>query len=154
MWPNLQFPADLVTLTEEILNRKLHFLYSVKSVSGSILQSISFALLLPFFWCDCHALDFRLSSEYHLKPVTTVSAPTDCWSTNYWSKFCCWRHLILIHNGLVKIWLIMYMTWMAMHSLLYGISWRTVTFASCNTRVVNSFPNHPEEHHSASLNCG
>ena len=28
MWPNLQFPADLVTFTEEILNKKLHFLCS------------------------------------------------------------------------------------------------------------------------------
>ena len=25
MWPNLQFPADLVTFTEEILNGKHHF---------------------------------------------------------------------------------------------------------------------------------
>ena len=25
MWPNPQFPADLVTYTEEILNGKLHF---------------------------------------------------------------------------------------------------------------------------------
>ena len=29
MWPNTQFPADLVTFTEEILNGKLHFLHSV-----------------------------------------------------------------------------------------------------------------------------
>ena len=28
MWPNSQFPADLVTFTEEMLNRKLHFLCS------------------------------------------------------------------------------------------------------------------------------
>ena len=28
MWPYPQFPADLVTFTEEILNGKLHFLYS------------------------------------------------------------------------------------------------------------------------------
>ena len=28
MWPNPQFPADLVTFTEEILNGKLHFLCS------------------------------------------------------------------------------------------------------------------------------
>ena len=27
MWANLQFTADLVTFTEEILNRKLYFLY-------------------------------------------------------------------------------------------------------------------------------
>ena len=29
MWPNPQFPVDLVTFTEEILNGKLHFLRSV-----------------------------------------------------------------------------------------------------------------------------
>ena len=29
MRPNPQFPADLVTITEEILNGKLHFLYMV-----------------------------------------------------------------------------------------------------------------------------
>ena len=29
MWPNPQFPADLVTFTVEILNEKLHFLCSV-----------------------------------------------------------------------------------------------------------------------------
>ena len=28
MWPNLQYPADLVTFTKEILNEKLHFLCS------------------------------------------------------------------------------------------------------------------------------
>ena len=41
MWPNLQFPADLVTFTEKILNKKLHFfvrcgkLYLVKISSWS-----------------------------------------------------------------------------------------------------------------------
>ena len=29
MWPNLQFPADLVTFTEEILYGKLYFLCSI-----------------------------------------------------------------------------------------------------------------------------
>ena len=29
MWPNPQFPADLVTFTAEILNGKLHFLCSI-----------------------------------------------------------------------------------------------------------------------------
>ena len=29
MWPNPQFPADLVLFTEEILNEKLHFLCSI-----------------------------------------------------------------------------------------------------------------------------
>ena len=31
MWPNPQFPVDLVTFTEEILNGKLHFLCSVSA---------------------------------------------------------------------------------------------------------------------------
>ena len=34
MWPNLQFPADLVTSTEEILNGKLHFLCSVGTTNN------------------------------------------------------------------------------------------------------------------------
>ena len=28
MWPNPQFPANLVTFTEEIFNGKLHFLWA------------------------------------------------------------------------------------------------------------------------------
>ena len=32
MWPNPQFPADLVTFTGEILNGKLHFLWCVYPV--------------------------------------------------------------------------------------------------------------------------
>ena len=34
MWPNPQFPADLVTITEEILNGKLHFLCSDISIAS------------------------------------------------------------------------------------------------------------------------
>ena len=34
MWRNQQFPADLVTFTEKILIGKLHFLCSVRLVSG------------------------------------------------------------------------------------------------------------------------
>ena len=29
MWPNPQFPADMVTFAKEIFDRKLHFLCSV-----------------------------------------------------------------------------------------------------------------------------
>ena len=57
MWRNPQFPVNLVTFTEEILNRKLHFLCSDLSVSPPIwkvhilahmmfiLKKISFFLL-------------------------------------------------------------------------------------------------------------
>ena len=40
MWPNPLFPADLVTVTEEILNRKLHFLCSVTLFSDSIMDML------------------------------------------------------------------------------------------------------------------
>ena len=39
MWPNLQFPADLVTFTEEIINAKLHFLCS-EQASKHVLKNI------------------------------------------------------------------------------------------------------------------
>ena len=32
MWPNPQFPEDLVKFTEEILNEKFHFLRSVSRI--------------------------------------------------------------------------------------------------------------------------
>ena len=35
MWPNPQFPADLVTFTEEILNGKLLFLCSERIIPTS-----------------------------------------------------------------------------------------------------------------------
>ena len=51
MWPNPQFPADLVTYPEEILNGKLHFLCcaiwdhlhnlkNVKSIHGVVLHLV------------------------------------------------------------------------------------------------------------------
>ena len=42
MWPNPQFPADLVTFTEEIPNEKLQFLCSVScKVTRAILDKDS-----------------------------------------------------------------------------------------------------------------
>ena len=49
MWPNPHFPADLVTFTEEILNRKLHFLCSVLSVRGNFFEKLIFNGMLKFF---------------------------------------------------------------------------------------------------------
>ena len=48
MWPNLQFPADLVTFTEEILNEKLHFLCSdnCPEFRNGLLDSYYFKLTL------------------------------------------------------------------------------------------------------------
>ena len=55
MCPNPQFPVDLVTFTEETLNGKLHFLFSVYAVQQlvrqlvlkvSISKEVAFALSL------------------------------------------------------------------------------------------------------------
>ena len=50
MWPNPQFSADLITYTEQILNGKLHFLYSETSI-GSLTNSFydtALATILAF----------------------------------------------------------------------------------------------------------
>ena len=44
MWPNPQFPAYVVTFTDEILNRKLHFLCSESY--DSTIRSFTFLFLL------------------------------------------------------------------------------------------------------------
>ena len=41
MWPNPQFPDDLVTFTEEILNGKLHFLFSDGTMKSNIIMVTS-----------------------------------------------------------------------------------------------------------------
>ena len=51
MWPNLQFPADLVTFTEEILNGKLHFLCSVRSLKVCLIKSY-FCWQFVILWND------------------------------------------------------------------------------------------------------
>ena len=43
MWPNAQFPADLVTFTEEILNVKRHFLSRVWAI-----LMLDILILTPF----------------------------------------------------------------------------------------------------------
>ena len=47
MWPNLQFPADLVTFTEEVFNGKVHFLYSDESLLSNRIDTIY--KILPLF---------------------------------------------------------------------------------------------------------
>ena len=49
MWPNPQFPADLIIFTEEILNGKLRFLYSVYSEHCQISEMECFAKKINSF---------------------------------------------------------------------------------------------------------
>ena len=46
MWPNPQFPADLVTLTEEIPNGKLHFLCNVTIINDLNMIVVATALYI------------------------------------------------------------------------------------------------------------
>ena len=46
MWPNPQFPADLVTFTEVMLNGKLHFLCSACFALKALIFYFSFCQLI------------------------------------------------------------------------------------------------------------
>ena len=50
MWPNPQFPADLVTFTEEILNGKLRFLWNVALTVGVEILNQANRLTSPEFF--------------------------------------------------------------------------------------------------------
>ena len=51
MWPNLQETANLVTFTEEIFNRKLHFVCSAAVVGNDFVDFyISLLKLLTLTW--------------------------------------------------------------------------------------------------------
>ena len=41
MWPNSQFPADLVTVTEEILNGFFFFFFAVMNVMNVYVGSLA-----------------------------------------------------------------------------------------------------------------
>ena len=80
MWPNLQIPADLVTLTEEILNGKLHFLYSVNqnqpiqdqqpcNTETSQLNCIV-NQLIGFYMTETLALTRLWKQQFHMKYLT------------------------------------------------------------------------------------
>ena len=55
MWPNPQFPADLLTFTKEILNGKLHFLCSDAAfVYLKVVGLIYFSVVLSFTIISFH----------------------------------------------------------------------------------------------------
>ena len=96
MWPNPQETADLVTFIEEILNGKLHFLWSGKPCENGC-KKFSKLYLMLVMWLEKHmALRIRNS---HCKP-----APFLVWCTEV---FCRWRHNVFnchktSHNHLIE----------------------------------------------------
>ena len=83
MWQNPQFPANLVTFTEEIRNENLHFLCSglskikqkeIRVAKESILKSsVKFSKLL-LFPEDSASFNFR--AIFNLKDVKSVLGST------------------------------------------------------------------------------
>ena len=55
MWAHLQLPADVVSITKEILNEKLHFLCSVEDIEIklrlSALKSLHAKWLVDLYNC-------------------------------------------------------------------------------------------------------
>ena len=61
MWPNPQFPADMVTFTEEILNGKLHFLCSdllTNYITVLAIQTKEWPYLTKSKSINCDILEF------------------------------------------------------------------------------------------------
>ena len=48
MWPNTQFPTDLVTFTKEILHEKLHFFFAVINIFWEEINVLTFSK----FWAN------------------------------------------------------------------------------------------------------
>ena len=106
MWPNLQIPVDLVTITEEILNGKLHF-----SCSGSKLSL-----------CN-KTKTFSCISKRKLKLCICIWAPMT-WPWNSESTFS-------TKNPSCKSWKIAQLSKMLCNSVLLTTIW-----AQCSvTRV-------------------
>ena len=89
MWPNPQFPAYLVTFTEEILNRKLYFLCSQIEF---ILQSVS----LKFF---------EILLIY--SNVVSMILEKSCWKKTYLEFLlicCCEFNVQIFFNIFANFW--------------------------------------------------
>ena len=96
MWPNPQFPADLVTVTEEILNKKLCFLCSEKSVVRCYYEKAQF--------CAGHVtLIFNIM---FMLPTTNSSFQRHCGEEDIFVKvFIFWKNskinICNVHSNLV-----------------------------------------------------
>ena len=77
MSPNLQFPADLVTFTEETLNAKLQFLWSVQGKALCFMIVCSYHVTYPFQG------EFTLFSCLNVKELFARNRPDICRLCDY-----------------------------------------------------------------------
>ena len=89
MWPNPQFPADLVTFTEEILNGKLHFLCSdVNPIStkGNA-QGETTSNFLPLTSSYSYLCQYETRIKFSTKPCAKEAADHRCFIELLLQKF-------------------------------------------------------------------
>ena len=131
MWPNPQDTADLVTLTEEILNEKLHFLFFDDQwlvIHELIIQKIelTFAeiekLLVAKYLTSDHFTSLRskksdqvacFQNSFFTPMFIIICTTLDL--QNSWQAFknvsCCnfviFHHWLLLANQLIPLWVLM-----------------------------------------------
>ena len=135
MWPNMQETSDLVTFTEEILNGKLHFLWSVV---------FHWALhFFNFFFDISHFLLFLLIVSAHLFGFFFHSAHSSIFFAffSFLSDLLI-SSLILIALGIAyTAWVIsvkefLSLRWFAMILLTLFISSLSFTFISISIKIL------------------
>ena len=92
MWPTLQFLADIVTFTEEILNGKLSFSWVVKGKKGKNASK----------YLQRYQFNFsHTSNQYYSKPhwSNILKTPMSSFSLFfYWNVFVCWNTQAVVKN--------------------------------------------------------
>ena len=96
MWPNPQFPADLVTFTGAILNGKLHFLCSDRNIV--FLRQTKY---LHFSNCNCMVI-------FLFDPLLTILKTLICHTKIYISV---WIKIFPMHYKIFNIWYWIFFLW-------------------------------------------
>ena len=116
MWPNPQFPTDLVTSTKQILNGKLHFLCSEyifpqRSKMASKFRLHAFFHLhpknnlkgYPFFRICAFIFEKEAKrlSQFWIK-LKKLHCWNSCWFFLEWISACFFAYVLKICNNAVK----------------------------------------------------
>ena len=73
MWPNQQFPANLVTFTEEIFNGKLHFLCSQLEEKQQDMNVFTLFYMIAYYIKSLHYIIFHYIILYYINGFIHIS---------------------------------------------------------------------------------
>ena len=146
MWPNPQFPANLVTFTEEILNGKLHFLCSVictkasfnkaAGVSGIVFFLRTFRIFLQLFNRTPPG-DYFKKFEYQ-EFVIVVSWASTVLQINFSEDIASWQCKIISGYFLMAVFsnLIKNLLWSTLFSVCANICLQSLWRLTVNQKRV------------------